>query len=58
MTSDEVGAVVLVALFSAMLVIALKLLGIRRVLLLFVAIALMCLALALKSLAVLASSRR
>jgi hypothetical protein len=38
MTNQEIGAVVLVALFSAMLVIALKLLGIRRVLLLFIAI--------------------
>jgi hypothetical protein len=33
MTSDEVGAVVIVALWSAMLVIARKALGVRRVLL-------------------------
>ena len=58
MNSEEIGGYVIVACYSTMLVVALKLLGIRRVLLFLVALVLIGCTLALRALATVASSRR
>ncbi len=58
MTSEQIGTLVIVAGHSVMLLIVIKILGVRRVLVLLFALVMVGLALALRALATVASFER
>ncbi len=58
MTSEQIGTLVIVVGHSVMLLIVIKILGVRRVLVLLFALVMVGLALALRALATVASSER